>query len=103
MKFKNTIHSHNLIIYRKGHRKTQSQSYEKARILNQIEESKEESIEFEKLQQRKHRLLAEKQVERLAKEKPALLNEKSKEIIMRINEQGVLKTNKLASLSQGNK
>lgn len=87
----------------KAHKKSVSLINDSHSALGKVEEEKDESIEFEIKQERKHRLIIEKQIEKLAKETPNMLDEKSKEIIKRINTKNLTKVNQLASLSQTSK
>ena len=54
-------------------------------ILKDIEEDKNESIDFDIQKQRRERIRVELQVKKIAVEMPELLDEKTKEIIKRID------------------
>ena len=57
----------------------------KPNILKEIEEDKQENVDFYIKKTRRERQIAELQIKRIAQEQPELLDDKSKEIIRRID------------------
>ena len=76
---------------------------DKSSIHRDVEEDKDQSIEFEIQKERKHRMIVEREVQKLAKKNKSLLDDKSKEIIKRINTKNLKKPGQLMSLGRDSK